>query len=163
MRQYLIRTLEFSTREFAHTRFRNFRVIIIIITLLNLLQKTRSLHIGISLCADFSTKRLYRRWRCDQSPSDRFSLVPRCCSRSRSSSRCTLNDAICCQLSMRGRLGVTRGARARRLCVRPLALSFSQRFVEVLVLAPSSVLADQTIANLVSTLHEGETGVLIYN
>ena len=64
------------------------------------------------LCADFSTEHLYCRRRCDQSPSDHFSFVPRCCSRSWSSSRCTLNDTICCQLSMRGRLGVTHGAHA---------------------------------------------------
>ena len=32
---------------------------------------------------------------------------------------------------------------------------------KVLVLAPSSVLADLTIASLVPTLHEGETGIII--
>ena len=113
-----------------------------------------------SLCADFSTERFYRRRRCDQSPSDRFSLVPRCCSRSWNSCWCTLNDAICCQLSMCGWLGVTRGRRvarahARRLSVGPLP---STKFSP-----PSSVLAGQTIASLVPTLHEDETGVLIYN
>ena len=123
MPQYLIRTLEFSTRaricshaisgfSCHHHHHKSSS------------SETRYLQTGISLCADFSTKRPYRRRRCDQSSSDRFSLVPLNCSRSRSSSRCTLNDAICCQLSMRGRLGVTRGARARRLCVR--LLSFSQ-------------------------------------
>ena len=119
--------------------------------ILHLLQKTRYLQTGISLCADFSTERFYRRRRCAQSPSDRISLVPRCCSRSWSSSRCTLNDAICCQLSMRGRLG---GARApfERAPLLPAPPKCSR-------LAPLSVLADLTIASLVPTLHEGETGV----
>ena len=44
----------------------------------------------MNLCANFSTERLYRRRRFAQSPSDLLSLVPRCCSRSRSSYRCTL-------------------------------------------------------------------------
>ena len=91
--------LQFSTQEFAHMRFLDFRVIIII---LHLLQKTRYLQAGINLCADFSTQRLYPQWKCDQLPSYLFSLVPRCCSRLQSSYRRTLNDAICCQLSICG-------------------------------------------------------------
>ena len=54
---------------------------------------------------------------------------------------------------MRGRLGVTHGARPRA--------PFERALHKVLVLAPSSVLADQTIASFILTLHEGETGVII--
>ena len=96
MPQYLIRTFSSPRENLFTCDFMIFHHI------LHLLQKTCSLQAGISSCANFSTERLYCQQRCDQSPSDRLSLVARCCNRSLSSSRCTLNDTVCCQLRMRG-------------------------------------------------------------
>ena len=75
--------LQFSMRESVHTRFHNFRH-----HHHNSSSSSSSvnqhLQAGISYCVDFSTKRLCLLCRCDQSPSDYFSLIPRFCGRSSS-------------------------------------------------------------------------------
>ena len=72
--------LQFSTRDFAHTRLHDFRVIIIIILLL-LISRYRT-----SSSADFFTERLQFRRRCALTSSDVFFLSASHYSRSWSSS-----------------------------------------------------------------------------